>query len=298
MADASWLTQFPEMERATLVALRKTLDGAYREFSRTYGEAIESFFDPLLYFMVWFEKLLISTPWLIVLAALVALTYGVSRSVKLSLGVTAAFLVIGYFGMWENTMRTLSIITVATLLSIVLGIPVGILMARSDRVQAVVTPILDIMQTMPAFVYLIPVVMLLGIGKVPGIIAVVVYAIPPVIRLTNLGIRLVDREVLEAATAFGANRRQRLLEVQIPLAIPNIMAGVNQTIMMALAMVVIASMIGVQGLGQPVLKSINNQYFTMGLFNGLAIVAIAIMFDRISQAYAKRSQKNLGGHAR
>lgn len=295
MADASWLTQFPEMERATLVALRKTLDGAYREFSRTYGEAIESFFDPLLYFMVWFEKLLINTPWLVVLAALVALTYGASRSVKLSLGVMVAFLVIGYFGMWENTMRTLSIITVATLLSIVLGIPVGILMARSDRVQAVVTPILDIMQTMPAFVYLIPVVMLLGIGKVPGIIAVVVYAIPPVIRLTNLGIRLVDREVLEAATAFGANQRQRLLEVQIPLAIPNIMAGVNQTIMMALAMVVIASMIGVTGLGQPVLKSINNQYFTMGLFNGLAIVAIAIMFDRISQAYVKRSRKNLGG---
>ncbi len=295
MADASWLTQFPEMERATLVALRKTLDGAYREFSRTYGEAIESFFDPLLYFMVWFEKLLINTPWLVVLAALVALTYGASRSVKLSLGVMVAFLVIGYFGMWENTMRTLSIITVATLLSIVLGIPVGILMARSDRVQAVVTPILDIMQTMPAFVYLIPVVMLLGIGKVPGIIAVVVYAIPPVIRLTNLGIRLVDREVLEAATAFGASQRQRLLEVQIPLAIPNIMAGVNQTIMMALAMVVIASMIGVTGLGQPVLKSINNQYFTMGLFNGLAIVAIAIMFDRISQAYVKRSQKNLGG---
>lgn len=295
MADASWFTQFPEMERATLVALRKTLDGAYREFSRTYGEAIESFFDPLLYFMVWFEKLLINTPWLVVLAALVALTYGASRSVKLSLGVMVAFLVIGYFGMWENTMRTLSIITVATLLSIVLGIPVGILMARSDRVQAVVTPILDIMQTMPAFVYLIPVVMLLGIGKVPGIIAVVVYAIPPVIRLTNLGIRLVDREVLEAATAFGASQRQRLLEVQIPLAIPNIMAGVNQTIMMALAMVVIASMIGVTGLGQPVLKSINNQYFTMGLFNGLAIVAIAIMFDRISQAYVKRSQKNLGG---
>ncbi len=295
MADASWLTQFPEIERATLVALRKTLDGTYREFSRTYGDTIESFFDPLLYFMVWFEKLLISTPWLIVLAALVALTYGASRSVKLSLGVTAAFLVIGYFGMWENTMRTLSIITVATLLSIVLGIPVGILMARSDRVQAVVTPILDIMQTMPAFVYLIPVVMLLGIGRVPGIIAVVVYAIPPVIRLTNLGIRLVDREVLEAATAFGANQRQRLLEVQIPLAIPTIMAGVNQTIMMSLAMVVIASMIGVKGLGQPVLMSINNQYFTMGLFNGLAIVAIAIMFDRISQAYAKRSQKNLGG---
>jgi len=168
-------------------------------------------------------------------------------------------------------------------------------MARSDRVQNTVTPVLDIMQTMPAFVYLIPVVMLLGIGKVPGVIAVVVYAIPPLIRLTNLGIRLVDRDVQEAAVAFGATPMQRLASVQLPLAMPTIMAGINQTIMMALGMVVIASMIGVQGLGQPVLKSITNQYFTMGLLNGLAIVAIAITFDRISQAYAKRSQQHLQG---
>ncbi len=295
MADSSWLTEFPKMDRASLVALRKYLDGSYREFSRTYGDMIESFFDPLLYFLVWFEKLLLSTPWLVVLLILVGLTYGASRSIKLSLGVTVAFLLIGYFGMWENTMRTLSMITVATLLSIAVGIPIGIMMARSDRVRGIVTPILDIMQTMPAFVYLIPVVMLLGIGKVPGIIAVLIYSIPPVIRLTNLGIRLVDREVLEAATAFGANRTQRLFNVQLPLAMPTIMAGVNQTIMMALAMVVIASMIGVKGLGQPVLKSITNQYFTMGLLNGLAIVAIAIMFDRVSQSYAKRSQKHLEG---
>jgi glycine betaine/proline transport system permease protein len=171
-----------------------------------------------------------------------------------------------------------------------LGVPIGIAMARSDRTQALVTPILDVMQTMPAFVYLIPVVMLLGIGKVPGVIAVVVYAIPPVIRLTSLGIRLVDREVLEAADAFGANSWQRLVGIQVPLAMPTIMAGINQTIMMALAMVVIASMIGVRGLGQPVLKSITNQYFTLGLFNGLAIVALAIVFDRVSQAYGKRMQ--------
>ena len=295
MAEASWLAEFPAMERATLVAIRKTLDGAYREFSRSHGEMIESFFDPLLYFLVWLEKLLLNTPWLVVLLALISLTYAASRSTKLSLGVTAAFLLIGYFGMWDDTMRTLSIITVATLLSIVFGIPIGIMMTRSDRVQGIVTTILDIMQTMPAFVYLIPVVMLLGIGKVPGIIAVVIYAIPPVIRLTNLGIRLVDREVLEAATAFGTSRSQRLFGVQLPLALPTIMAGINQTIMMALAMVVIASMIGVRGLGQPVLKSITNQYFSMGLFNGLAIVVIAIMFDRISQAYAKRRQKHLEG---
>jgi glycine betaine/proline transport system permease protein len=295
MAESNWLTEFPEMERADLVALRKALDGAYREFSRNYGEVIETFFDPLLYFLVWFEKLLLEAPWIAVLAVLVGLTYAASRSIKLSAGIAGAFLLIGYFGMWEDTMRTLSIITIATLLSIAIGVPIGIAMARSDRAQSVVTPILDIMQTMPAFVYLIPVVMLLGIGKVPGIIAVLIYAIPPVIRLTNLGIRLVDREVLEAATAFGANRSQRLFAVQLPLALPTIMAGINQTIMMALAMVVIASMIGVKGLGQPVLKSITNQYFTMGLLNGLAIVAIAIMFDRVSQAYAKRTQKHLEG---
>ncbi len=295
MADSNWLTQFPAMERAELVALRKYLDGTYREFSRTYGDAIETFFDPLLYFLVWFEKLLLLSPWPIILAVLIGLSFAASRSWKLSFGVLAAFVLIGYFGMWADTMRTLAIITVATLLSISIGVPIGIAMARSNRVQTIVTPILDIMQTMPAFVYLIPVVMLLGIGKVPGILAVLVYAIPPVIRLTNLGIRLVDTDVLEAAIAFGATRRQRLLEVQLPLALPTIMAGINQTIMMALAMVVIASMIGVKGLGQPVLKAITNQYFTMGLLNGLAIVVIAIVFDRVSQAYAKRSQKHLEG---
>jgi len=295
MADASWLTKFPTMERADLLLIRKVMDSGYRDFSRSYGDLIESMFDPLLRFLIWFEKLLLQTPWWLVLIVLVALVYLVSRSWKLSVSVIGAFLLIGYFGMWENTMRTLSIITVCTLLSIAIGIPVGISMARSDRVQAVVTPILDIMQTMPAFVYLIPVVMLLGIGKVPGVIAVVIYAIPPVIRLTNLGIRLVDKEVLEAASAYGATPWQRLSGVQLPLAMPTIMAGINQTIMMALAMVVIASMIGVKGLGQPVLKSITNQYFTLGLFNGLAIVALAIIFDRVSQAYARRMQKHMKG---
>ena len=295
MADASWLIDFPELDRATLLTIRKTLDGAYRSFSREYGEMIETLFDPLLAFLIWFEKLLLNTPWPIIILVLGAIVYVASRSWTMLIGVVISLLLIGYFGMWDNTMRTLSMITVCTALSIVVGIPIGIGMARSDRVQAVVTPILDVMQTMPAFVYLIPVVMLLGIGKIPGLIAVVIYAIPPVIRLTNLGIRLVDKEVMEAATAFGANPRQRLFSVQIPLAMPTIMAGINQTIMMALAMVVVASMIGVKGLGQPVLKSIQNQYFTLGLFNGLAIVALAIIFDRVSQAYAKRSQKHMKG---
>lgn len=295
MAEKSWITDIPELDRSTLLSIRKTLDGAYRDFSREYGDSIEAFFDPLLTFLIWFEKLLLNSPWWIVLGVIAGLAYAASRSVKLTIGVAVSLVVVGYFGMWDDTMRTMSIITVCTLIAIIVGIPVGIAMARSNRIQATVTPMLDIMQTMPAFVYLIPVVMLLGIGRIPGVIAVVIYAIPPVIRLTNLGIRLVDKEVLEAATAYGASGRQRLIGVQLPLAMPTIMAGINQTIMMALAMVVIASMIGVKGLGQPVLKSITNQYFTIGLLNGLAIVVLAIIFDRVSQAYGKRTQAHLGG---
>lgn len=296
MSDTSWLSKFPQLERGDLIAIRKTLDGAYREFSRNYGDTIEGLFDPLLAFLIWFEKLLLASPWFLTIGVILAIVYGASRSWKLCLGVFGSLIAIGVLGMWDNTMRTLSIITVCTLLSIGIGIPIGILMSRSNRAQAIVTPILDIMQTMPAFVYLIPVVMLLGIGKIPGVIAVIIYAVPPVIRLTNLGIRLVNKETLEAATAFGATAKQRLFGIQLPLAMPTIMAGINQTIMMALAMVVVASMIGVKGLGQPVLKSITNQYFTLGLFNGLAIVALAIIFDRVSQTYAKRTQKHLGGN--
>jgi len=294
MSDKSWLAEIPQLDRQELRDFKKLLDGSFREFSREYGDSIQSFFDPLLSTLIWFEKLLLSTPWWLVIAVLAAFSYAASRSVKLTIAVIASFLVIGYFGMWEDTMRTMSMIVVSTLLAILIGIPTGVAMARSNRIQSLVTPILDVMQTMPAFVYLIPVVMLLGIGKVPGVIAVIIYAIPPVIRLTNLGIRLVDKEVLEAATAYGASPLQRLFGVQIPLAMPNIMAGINQTIMMALAMVVIASMIGVKGLGQPVLQAISNQYFTQGLLNGLAIVALAIIFDRISQSYAKRTLQNFG----
>lgn len=297
MADSNWLVEFPALSRDSLRLLQRSIDEAFREFSRTYGAALENFFDPLLRFMIWFEQLLLGAPWWLVIAVIAGFSYLASRNLKLTIGVIIAFVIIGFFGMWEDTMQTVSIITVCTLLAIVIGIPIGILMARFDRAQQAITPVLDVMQTMPSFVYLIPVVMLLGIGRVPGVIAVVIYAIPPVIRLTNLGIRLVDKDVLEAANAFGANFKQRLLGVQIPLAMPNIMAGVNQTIMMSLAMVVIASMIGVKGLGQPVLKAITNQYFSMGVFNGLAIVAIAIIFDRVSQAYGLRLQKHRGaGH--
>ncbi|WP_412563771.1 ABC transporter permease [Thalassobius sp. MITS945101] len=292
-----FLTEFPSLGRRDLADFKNTIDGAFRGFSREYGEALEVFFSPLLHFLVWFEKLLLATPWPLIIVIMGGLAWLGSRSWKITVGTGIAFLVIGFMGMWEDTMATLAIISVATLLCILIGIPIGILMSRSDRMQATITPVLDVMQTIPSFVYLIPVVMLLGIGKVPGLLAVLIYAIPPIVRLTNLGIRLVDKDVLEAADAFGASPRQKLFGVQVPLALPNIFAGVNQTIMMALSMVVIASMIGVKGLGVPVLRAISNQYLALGLMNGLAIVALAIIFDRISQSYGKRLQAYRGqGH--
>ena len=287
--------KFPSMERESLRDLKKGIDGSFREWSRSNGDAIEAFFDPLYFFLVWLEKLLIATPWPIILIIVAGLAYLGSRSWKLALGSVVSFMLIGYFGMWKDMMATISLISVSTLICIAVGIPIGILMSRYDRVQSAITPILDLMQTIPIFVYLLPVVMLLGIGRVPGLIAVCVYAIPPIIRLTNLGIRLVDKEILEAADAFGSSYRQKLFSVQIPLALPNIFAGVNQTIMMALAMVVIASMIGVKGLGMPVLQAVQNQYLTLGLMNGLAIVALAIIFDRVSQRYGQRLQAHRYG---
>ena len=290
-----WLAEFPSLGKRDLRDLKKGIDGSFREWSRSNGDAIEAFFDPLYFFLVWLEKLLIATPWPIILIIVAGLAYLGSRSWKLALGSVVSFMLIGYFGMWKDMMATISLISVSTLICIAVGIPIGILMSRYDRVQSAITPILDLMQTIPIFVYLLPVVMLLGIGRVPGLIAVCVYAIPPIIRLTNLGIRLVDKEILEAADAFGSSYRQKLFSLQIPLALPNIFAGVNQTIMMALAMVVIASMIGVKGLGMPVLQAVQNQYLTLGLMNGLAIVALAIIFDRVSQRYGQRLQAHRYG---
>ena len=278
-----------------MMSSRNCVDAAFKDFTREFGNNIESFFDPLLTFLIVIEKLLLSTPWPIFLAVAGALAWLGSRSIKVSIGVMAAFFVIGFLDMWEPMVSTVTMISAATLLCLALGIPLGIWMSRSDRAQSWITPVLDIMQTIPSFVYLIPVVMMLGIGKVPGLIAVCIYAMPPIVRLTNLGIRLVDKEAMEAADAFGATYRQRLFMVQMPLALPNIFAGINQTIMMALAMVVIASMIGVAGLGLPVLQAVQNQFLSMGMLNGLAIVALAVIFDRVSQAFGTRIQKHRSG---
>lgn len=291
-----WFNQFPHMDDESLRQTKRVIDDAFREFTRNNGDSIESFFAPLKFFLANVESLMLNTPWPIMILVAMGIAWAASRSWKIVLGTMVTLLLIGYFDMWDDTMRTASMIIVSTVLSIAIGIPVGIMMGRSENAQRAISPVLDVMQTMPSFVYLIPVVMLLGIGKVPGLIAVVIYSIPPIIRLTNLGIRLVDKDVLEAADAFGSSAWQKLKKVQLPLALPTIMTGINQTIMMALAMVVVAAMIGVQGLGQPVLKAISNQYFTLGIFNGLAIVGLAIVFDRISQAYGKRLQKHVETH--
>ena len=278
-----------------MMSSRNCVDAAFKDFTREFGNNIEAFFDPLMFFLVWLERLLLATPWPVFLGVAGLLAWLGSRSIKVSIGVMLAFFAIGFLDMWDPMISTVTMISAATLLCLTLGMPLGIWMSRSDRAQSMITPVLDIMQTIPSFVYLIPVVMMLGIGKVPGLIAVCIYAMPPIVRLTNLGIRLVDKEAMEAADAFGATYRQRLFMVQIPLALPNIFAGINQTIMMALAMVVIASMIGVAGLGLPVLQAVQNQFLSMGMLNGLAIVALAVIFDRVSQAFGTRIQKHRSG---
>jgi len=200
----------------------------------------------------------------------------------------------GVLGLWDEAMQTLALMLVATTLAVILGFPVGLILSRSRLARLIGLPILDAMQTLPSFVYLIPALMLFGLGKVPAIIATVIYAIPPVIRLVDLGLRQVDQQVLEAADAFGATPSQRLWKVELPLALPSIMAGINQATMMALSMVVIASMIGNRGLGQEVLLGINTLDVGRGAAAGLAIVAMAIVLDRTTQAYASRVQESYG----
>ena len=191
-------------------------------------------------------------------------------------------------------MTTLALVFTSVFFSIIIGIPVGIATARSDRLEAIIRPVLDAMQTLPAFVYLVPIVMLFGIGNVPGVVVTIIFALPPLIRLTNLGIRQVPADVIEAATAFGATPRQLLYKVQLPLAMRTIMAGVNQTLMLALSMVVIASMIAVGGLGQMVLRGIGRLDMGLATVGGVGLVLLAIVIDRITQALGTPNKERAG----
>ena len=229
------------------------------------------------------ELVFVSTPPLIFLVIIGIVAWQIAGR-KIGIYSTLALTLIGFVGTWEEAMVSLSLVITAVVFCLLIGIPVGIACAKNDYLERIIRPLLDVMQTVPTFVYLVPVVMLFGIGEVPGVIATIVFALPPLIRLTNLGIRQVSEEVVEAAIAFGSTPTQVLLEAQIPLAMPTILAGVNQAILMALSMSVITSMIAVPGLGLMVLQGVGRLDVGLAAVGGLGIVLLAIMLDRITQA--------------
>src|SRR5450830_190303 len=232
-----------------------------------YGDVFRQISDTLLWAIVNLEGLLRATPWWLMLVIVGGIAWHATRKLVTTTVIVGLLFLVGAVGLWDKLMQTLALMLVATLISVLIGIPLGILSARSNRLRSVL--------------------MLFGLGKVPAIFATVIYAAPPLIRLTDLGIRQVDGEVMEAINAFGANRWQQLFGVQLPLALPSIMAGINQTTMMALSMVVIASMIGARGLGEDVLVGIQTLNVGRGLEAGLAIVILAVVIDRITQAYGR-----------
>jgi glycine betaine/proline transport system permease protein len=245
----------------------------------------------ILKFMIWIEKFFLWLPWPVLVLGVALAAWRVMGRWWMGIVMGGLIFLIGTFGQWELAMMTLSLVVASVIISLAIGIPLGITMASSNAFERSIKPLLDGMQTMPSFVYLIPALMLFGLGKVPALFATIIYAVPPVIRLTNVGIREVSKEVIEAAHAFGSSYWQILFKVQLPLAQPTIMVGINQTTMMALAMVVIASMIGAKGLGLEVLLAINRIEVGRGFESGLCIVFLAIVIDRITYAMARNRQE-------
>lgn len=228
------------------------------------------------------EALMLWLPWWVIILALMGISY-LKSGWKLSLLIGGSLLLVGFLGFWDPTMTTLSMVVTAVVFCAMVGIPVGILAASDDRVENVVRPALDAMQTIHPFVYLVPIVMFFGIGKVPGTLATIIFALPPIVRLTNLGIRQVPSDVVEAGRAFGSDRWQLLFEVQVPLAMPTIMAGLNQTLMLALSMVVIVALIAGGGLGEEIFRSVGRLDIGQGVASGIAVLLLAVVLDRISQ---------------
>jgi len=251
-----------------------------------------SFRNVVLDVMLPIEDFLLWVPWWLFIGVVSLLAWRIS-GLNVALISAGGLLFIGITEVWDEAMSTLAVVGTATFISVAIAIPVGIVMAKNDLVAGVIRPILDLMQTMPSFVYLIPAILFLGLGMVPAMLATMVYATPPAMRLTNLGIRLVPPELKEAARAFGTTPWQMLIKVELPLARPTIMAGVNQTIMMALAMVVIASLVGSRGLGRDILAGIAQLETGRGVMAGLGIVMLAIVIDRISQGLAKGQHQGI-----
>ena len=264
--------------------IEDAIDGSISWITRNGAFVFDPTSDLILDFLLKLEAILLWIPWPVVIIAIGWISWKSAGRGVMIFSATA-LLTLGIFDLWDSTMETIALITVAVLLSIVIAIPTGIVASRSDKLDVVLRAVLDGMQTMPSFVYLVPGIMLFGLGNVAAILATVLYAIPPCIRLTNLGIRQVDESVVEAGKSFGSDNLQLLLKIQIPMAIPTIMAGINQTVMMALAMSTIAAMVGAGGLGTEVLRAMGQLREGEAVVAGFAIVILAIMIDRISQGY-------------
>ncbi|MEZ2127843.1 ABC transporter permease [Sinorhizobium sp. CB7] len=260
------------------IGLRWVVDN-YRPFFQAVKGPIDSMLQS-------FMTALSTIPPTLVIVVVTLVAWQIA-GIRLALGLASTLLFVGFIGVWPDTMLTLSIVLTSLIFAVVIGIPLGIWASRSDMLYAILRPMLDGMQTIPAFVYLVPVVMLFGIGNVPGVIVTVIFAVAPVVRLTYLGMKQVPGDVVEAMRAFGSTESQLLWKAQLPLALPTIMAGVNQTLMMSLSMVVIASMIAVGGLGQMVLRGIGRLDIGLATVGGLGIVALAIVLDRLTQALAR-----------
>ena len=279
---ATSLSSFPSW------SLETPLNNTLASVVQNYGDVFRTVSTmALTYLLLPIERLLTTMPpWLIIALVSVLAWFGV-RKIWFALACGAGLFLIGAFGLWGALIDTLALLIVSVLVTVVIGIPIGIAMSGSKILRKVVTPILDVMQTMPSFVYLIPVLMLFGIGKVPALFATIIYALPPLIRLTTLGITQVNHEMVEAGRSFGSTHLQLLIWIKLPQALPSIMAGVNQAVMMSLSMVVLASMIGAPGLGEDVLQSIQTLNIGQGLQAGTAIVIVAIIIDRITQAFGQ-----------
>jgi glycine betaine/proline transport system permease protein len=276
--------QLPETRNLT-----KGLEDGFLAIKDALRFVLDPITEPLSWLLDGALYLAEATPWWIVIPLLLLATYFISRSWSLMVGVGVSICGLAFIDHYDYAVQTLSIIFVCSAICVLIGVPIGIAMSRSDRLQRTCIPVLDMLQTLPTFVYLIPLIFLFSVteSKLYGI-AIILYAIVPVIRLTDLGIRMVDKEVLEAAQAFGMTPRQKLYQVQIPLALPNIMAGINQTIMMSLAMVVIASLVSAPGLGVLVLRGIRSLELGVGLVAGLGIVILAIILDRVTKSALQR----------
>ncbi len=274
------------------LSIRQPVNDAVTGLVRDHGAAFRAVSNAGLSVIVALDSLFNVIPWWLLIAVFMGLAWLGTRRIGLTAAVGGLMFAIGLLGLWSLMTQTLTLMLIASLLAIVIGLPVGIAAAKSRWVKAGSLPLLDIMQTLPAFVYLIPALMLFGLGKVPAILATVIYALPPMIRLTTLGIERVDREVREAGEAFGLTPWQMLWRVELPLARPTLMAGVNQTIMLALSMVVVASMIGARGLGEQVLNGIQTLDVGMGLEAGLGIVILAFVLDRITQGFGGKGKQH------